>query len=445
MDHPTVPFLDLPAHHNIQVYDILHFTSSGSSPSDYTLKDFTTGAGTLLVSKIIDALRRWPSNEAYSDEDITKVGGLVERNLYTVQSAQVREEVEKSIHPIDGEAERDANDIDIPRLTVEMMLNGLFDKSITRDGVVNINSNEPVLLINFDGGRMNAARRDQCDYVMNIVGREVQQKWNIWPVRVYGGAFLGPSSLVEQEEGGKDGSPGFSITLLNVVNTDIGGPSMPQLLDAELDAPEWNAFMMKEVWRGREMVSREYGPGSIAALADDASERSLRSVDDESVGSEVHIHHEPADRPSGWEERSLAGSEEGHQEVSTVDDTQKADTQLPAQHGDHRADDIDSGDQDSHGQDQAEAATQDELVPEELSLPARQIEHPTWDRHGDSMSLLDLIKSQVSMIAPFGTETVGHGVRDMEAAGAEAAEARPEPLETSGKAKASSEDDFVVV
>jgi len=50
---------------------------------------------------------------------------------------------------------------------------------------------------------------------------------------------------------------GFSISLLNVVNTDIGGPSMIQLLDAPCEAAGWAAPIRKETWESKSTQTRE--------------------------------------------------------------------------------------------------------------------------------------------------------------------------------------------
>jgi dihydroxyacetone kinase len=50
---------------------------------------------------------------------------------------------------------------------------------------------------------------------------------------------------------------GFSITLLNVVNTDIGGPSMLELLDAPSEVPGWSAPIQKTSWEAKNTATRE--------------------------------------------------------------------------------------------------------------------------------------------------------------------------------------------
>lgn len=54
---------------------------------------------------------------------------------------------------------------------------------------------------------------------------------------------------------------GFSISLLNVVNTDIGGPSMIQLLDYPCEATGWSAPIQKTTWEAKNAATRENGTG----------------------------------------------------------------------------------------------------------------------------------------------------------------------------------------
>lgn len=55
---------------------------------------------------------------------------------------------------------------------------------------------------------------------------------------------------------------GFSITLLNVVNTEIGGPSMIELLDYPCEATGWSAPIQKITWEAKNTATREDTSGS---------------------------------------------------------------------------------------------------------------------------------------------------------------------------------------
>jgi hypothetical protein len=382
-----------------------------------------TGAGAVLAGKILDALQHWTVNGTrYSDSDIAKVGGLVARNMYTVHSSQVKKAIEQQIK--NDAAGTDT--VDIPRLTVDLMLKGLFDHAVKRDRAVHVNSNEPVLLINFD----EPQPRDAANHVIDITSIELRHKWNILPVRVYAGSFMPSKTVVEGELPGGNQELLFSITVLNVVNTDIGGPSMPQLLDADCDDNMWLSFMRREVWRGHDLVNKEEGLEGYAHDAQDGSERSVSSEteDDKSVGSDVLA-------PSDAEDTNF---ETEGQEASTDAVEPKAQSILLPESSVER--------------DVAEKVSEEpeasEIMAEDEPVPVREIEHPTWDRSHDSVSLLDLIKSQVLTIAPFGTEAEN---RDDEARTGGSSTAPPEKPDEKvdeavlSKEKPASEEDFVVV
>lgn len=55
---------------------------------------------------------------------------------------------------------------------------------------------------------------------------------------------------------------GFSISLLNVVNTDIGGPSMIELLDYPCEATGWSSPIAKTTWEAKNTATREDTTGS---------------------------------------------------------------------------------------------------------------------------------------------------------------------------------------
>jgi len=191
--------------------DVVQFDGGARNP----FTNQTSGAGVVLVAKICDALVNW----GYGGEDVQKVGGLVARNLMTCESLQVGHEAGLDI---DVEIDEEGRKMEDARRRVELMLEGLLEKDGRRSRSVTMNSNEPVVLIN------QSKRIGQAVFngVVDETVTQLQQDWNIWPVRVYAGPYVAMPG------------DGFSITLLNVVNTDIGGPSMVQLLDAPCAAPE---------------------------------------------------------------------------------------------------------------------------------------------------------------------------------------------------------------
>lgn len=415
-----IPLLKLQESYNIQVHDVVHFAlnkgSTDTSPTKeeigetFVCEDVTTGAGALLVGKIIDGIL-CAEGAGYTDDEVSKVGHLVEKNLYTCHSAQVEEDIARIV-PEEGDASMDNKEA--VEKKVDFMLKGLLDTDVVeRDANVHVNSNEPVLLINIDQnepGHMDSAQRDLMNYVVDASVVALQQKWNIWPVRVYAGAVLPGWNNVQTAD-----NIAFSLTLLNVVNTDIGGPSMPQLLDASCSATEWDRIARMEVWRGRDLVSRDDRDAMDKDDNLNASEHSFGSNDDDnkSVGSDAlspailqaatlpDDSNEPEPDDTIW-----------HEEPQVLPDAPEDGEQPPP-----RPEDI----QTHEAADQGDCDTRESLKQEpfsssqEFELPERHIEHPTWARKDDSMSLLDLIRSQASIIAPFGTQSTGHGVADIDA------------------------------
>ena len=167
----------------------------------------------VLVVKIAAAA----ASLGYAAEDVRKVAGLVRENLGTSAGTATEE-----VHNDDLEDR------------VREALGGLLDRGHAADGVpaLRVNSNEPVLLVNAWGG-YNKPRVEAL--VSQTVG-QLRRDYGIRPVRVYAGDYV-----VGADAAGK----GFSVSVLNVVNTEIGGPSMIQLLDASGGC---NAKVTKEEW-----------------------------------------------------------------------------------------------------------------------------------------------------------------------------------------------------
>ena len=105
-----------------------------------------------------------------------------------------------------------------------------------------VNSNEVVLLVNNLGG---VSVLELGGITAEVVG-QLEKTYNIKPVRILAGTYM--TSL---------NGLGFSISILNVVNTDIGGPSMLQLLDAPSEAAGWAAPIKKETWEAKSSRTRD--------------------------------------------------------------------------------------------------------------------------------------------------------------------------------------------
>ena len=218
-------------------------------------------AGTVLVHKIAGAL----AAQGRSLAEVARVARLVAANLVSVgaslehvhvpgrgapdEASRLKaDEVElgMGIHNEPGCGREAA---DLPAL-VGKMLAQLLDPADADRAFLNVNSNEVVLLVNNLGG---VSVLELGGITAEVVA-QLESHWGIRPVRVLAGTYM--TSL---------NGPGFSLTLLNVVNTDIGGPSMIQLLDAPAEATGWAAPIGKETWEARNAATRTEEPSGVAS------------------------------------------------------------------------------------------------------------------------------------------------------------------------------------
>ncbi|KAH6680221.1 Dak1 domain-containing protein [Halenospora varia] len=212
-------------------------------------------AGTVLVHKISGAL----AAKGASLEDVYKVAKLTADNIVSVgasldhvhvpgrappdpnsEETLSKEEVEigMGIHNEPG-SERAV--VELPELVTRMLKQMLDSKDKDR-AFLNVNSNEVLLLINNLGG---VSVLELGGITAEVVG-QLEKTYNVKPVRILAGTYM--TSL---------NGLGFSISILNVVNTNIGGPSMLQLLDAPCEAAGWTAPISKETWEAKSTQTRE--------------------------------------------------------------------------------------------------------------------------------------------------------------------------------------------
>ncbi|KAK9427997.1 Dak1 domain-containing protein [Lipomyces doorenjongii] len=115
---------------------------------------------------------------------------------------------------------------------VESLLTYLLsDNDRERSYVLFGKSDDVILLVNNLGG-MSVL---EITAISQIIQRQLHGKYGISAVRTYVGSFM--TSI---------NAPGFSITLLNATNA--GGKRIVELLDAETDAPGWNAHYKTSEW-----------------------------------------------------------------------------------------------------------------------------------------------------------------------------------------------------
>jgi dihydroxyacetone kinase len=212
-------------------------------------------AGTVLVHKISGAL----AAAGASLEDVHKVAQLTADNLVSIGAsldhvhvpgrappdpnskellAPGEIEVGMGIHNEGGSGKAT---VELPEL-VKRMLAQLLDQRDKDRAFLNVNSNEVVLLVNNLGGVSVL----EIGGITAEVVKQLRSSYSIKPVRILSGTYM--TSL---------NGLGFSITLLNVVNTNLGGPSMLQLLDAPCEATGWAAPVKKETWEEKSTETRE--------------------------------------------------------------------------------------------------------------------------------------------------------------------------------------------
>jgi triose/dihydroxyacetone kinase / FAD-AMP lyase (cyclizing) len=213
-------------------------------------------AGTVLVLKITGALAAM----GYSLQDVKNVAKLTAKNIVSVGASLdhvhvpgrappdpdsdemlATEEVEigMGIHNEPGSGRAVVN---LPEL-VQKMLKQLLDWRDEDRAFLRVNSNEVVLLVNNLGGVSVL----EMGGITTEVVTQLEKDYNIRPVRIYSGTFM--TSL---------NGLGFSISILNVVNTNLGGPSMLQLLDAPSEAAGWAAPIRKETWEAKSSKTRDH-------------------------------------------------------------------------------------------------------------------------------------------------------------------------------------------
>lgn len=212
-------------------------------------------AGTVLVHKISGAL----AAQGRSLNEVAKVARLVAENLVSVGASlehvhvpgRAKPDASSAEYLKDGEVEigmgihneqgssREA--VELPEM-VSKMLAQMLDQSDSDRAFLNVNSNEVVLLVNNLGG---VSVLEMGGIVAEVV-TQLEKRYNTRPVRILSGTFM--TSL---------NGLGFSITLLNVVNTDIGGPSMIELLDFPCEATGWSSPISKGTWEEKNTATRE--------------------------------------------------------------------------------------------------------------------------------------------------------------------------------------------
>ena len=212
-------------------------------------------AGTVLVHKISGAL----AAQGRGLWEVAKVARLVAENLVSVGASLEHVHVPGRAKPDAGSAEylkdgeveigmgihneqgSSRETLGLPEM-VQKMLAQMLDQTDGDRAFLKVNSNEVVLLVNNLGGVSVL----EMGGIVAEVAAQLEKSYGIRPVRVLSGTFM--TSL---------NGLGFSVTLLNVVNTDIGGPSMIELLDYPCEATGWSSPISKTTWEEKNTATRE--------------------------------------------------------------------------------------------------------------------------------------------------------------------------------------------
>ena len=322
------------------------------------------GAGTVLAMKICGALAAMN----YGAAEMGRVGKLVDKNLISMNVIETAGALLMDHLPD----------------TVTSTLKTMLDRGNNYRAFVNVNSNEPVLLINNLGG-LSAT---DLGLVTDEVLKQLQETWSVWPVRIYAGSYM---------ESRKD--KGFSISILNVVNTDIGGPNMIQLLDASCNAPGWESdFVRKESWNGRTMLGRYEGVVNLPQR-----DRTL-PLSVKPVSCELDTEEKEVDTSSpGSADAPLSPADVAHNDTASSVDRCVQDAQIGLETPPSPSKSPQNATVEQIGEPESNQ-TAPSFIPENLpTLP--DILHPTWEHDEGGESLLDMIKRQAQRLGLSSTET----------------------------------------
>ncbi|KAL5614548.1 hypothetical protein BROUX41_004651 [Berkeleyomyces rouxiae] len=210
-------------------------------------------AGTVLVHKISGAL----AATGRPLKDVACVARLVADNLVTVGASLDHVHVPGRASEAEGDALGPGeielgmgihNEAGSGRVTAELpqlvseMLGQLLSQTDKDRSFLNVNSKEVVLMVNNLGGVSVL----EMGGITAVVAEMLEQKYGIKPKRILSGTYM--TSL---------NGMGFSITLLNTVDTGISGVSMIDLLDAPCEATGWTAPISAATWAANNTATLE--------------------------------------------------------------------------------------------------------------------------------------------------------------------------------------------
>ena len=296
----------------------------------------TTPSSSLMASKFLNAaICGALSDMGYEEEAIAKASNRVADNVVEARNIRADEAV------VDELLDRE-----------KLQLQGIY-----------LNSNEPVLLLEVPKSTDPSILNIQ-DLKGKLLG--ILRTRGIRPVRVY----VRPEEDVNASH--------FGFCLLNVVNTDIGSPSMVALLDAAYHNAEWRDYLLvKEAYNGYDLLWQN------VALPARSKVQMQSSNADQSVEPEIGAGPELIDDQSAHPEPEEAEAFRTTEKVAAPS--------LPGQHRDVNAPQEDIEDEEPK---QLEHPAFKELREREAARVC--IQHPTWSRADSSQGLLDIITTHAA-------------------------------------------------
>lgn len=306
--------------------------------AEYTANEYEDAGQNFLLVKMLVVLR----NMHYGDETLQKVASRVATNFCWQSEPYLTSE--------------------------ERTFNVIQQKLMNRVHDFTVNSNEPVLLISLP----QAFSTTPSSVVVALKDAAITHLRNqgIKPVRVYT----------------RRAGESISLLLLNVVNTDIGGPSMIQLLDAAFHGSDWSHDLLSKeayheydlLWRDEHWLSNETRPEHFSQIVGHSEPDCPEA--DEVVNSIVEGPEIPSQCISS-EAQMEAGLDQ------SVDDDC------------HKIEMDEAQDKDVDVDDSEERVQHPEWTAwRERDSARAPIQHPTWSHKYEDTSFLDLIISQSATV-----------------------------------------------
>lgn len=242
----------------------------------------------------------------------------------------------------------------------------LNEEELAQKGIY-LNSNEPVSLLDVPAApNLGISEiRNMKDSLHNMLIAR-----NVRPVRVY----------VRLNKSLSDSRFGFC--LLNVVNTDIGGPSMIQLLDAAFHGEDWSKYLLikegyngvtklwqDEKWHGHGQKEHSSPVPPISAASEEVDDTQRGKNREDNIEAEEIAAPQAPEVLETKEEVVALAQPATYRDINSIPDELSDSEAEPIEH-----------------------PAMKEL--REREATRTRVQHPTWSRAHDSQGLLDIITTQ---------------------------------------------------